>query len=235
MDTKVQNNTLIIIPVFNEEYNIDAVLESLRLKASAADIVVINDGSSDTTSDSVVSKGIMILNHAFNIGIGASFQTGCIFALKNGYEYIVRMDGDGQHDPVFIKDILDPVKQGKFDIVIGSRFLRNSEFESSLMRVIGIRIIAFFLYYLTGKKVTDPTSGFCAMNRKAFSFFAVHCPEDYPEPEILIHHRNFCITEVPISLSTRKYGYSSITPLKSMYYMYKVLFSIFVSIFKRRR
>jgi len=233
MITERKNDTLLIIPVLNEEHNIGRVLESLRLKAGAVDIVVINDGSNDKTSEIVESKGIFIINHVFNMGIGASFQTGCCFALKNGYDYIVRIDGDGQHDPVFIKDVLNPVKLERFDIAIGSRFLKESEFKSSFTRIIGIMIISWVLRFLTGKKVTDPTSGFCAMNKKAFRFFATHCAEDYPEPEILIHHRNFRITEVPIALMKRKGGNSSITPLKSVYYMYKVLFSLFVSILRK--
>lgn len=233
MIAEKKNDTLLIIPVLNEEHNIGRVLESLRLKASAADIVVINDGSNDKTSEVVESKGVFIINHAFNMGIGASFQTGCCFALKKGYDYIVRIDGDGQHDPAFIKDVLDPVKQGKFDIVVGSRFLGESEFKSSFMRIIGIMVISWVLRFLTGKKATDPTSGFCAMNKKAFGFFAAHCVEDYPEPEILIHHLNFRITEIPITLMRRKGGCSSITPLKSIYYMYKVLFSLFVSILRK--
>lgn len=228
-----KNNTLLILPVFNEEYNIGQVLESLRLKASAVDILVINDGSDDKTSEIVESAGICSINHAFNLGIGASFQTGCLFALEKGYDYIVRIDGDGQHDPSFIKDVLAPVKQGEFDIAIGSRFLGNSEFKSSFMRIIGIAIISWVLHFFIGKKVTDPTSGFCAMNKKAFGFFATHCVEDYPEPAILIHHRNFRITEIPITLIKREGGTSSITPLKSAYYMYKVLFFIFLSIFRK--
>jgi glycosyltransferase involved in cell wall biosynthesis len=233
MITEKKNNTLLIIPVFNEAHNISSVLESLRLKETAADIVVINDGSNDKTSEVVESKGVFIINHAFNMGIGTSFQTGCRFALKKGYDYIVRIDGDGQHDPEFIKGVLNPVKLGKFDIAIGSRFLGASEFKSSFMRIIGITILSWVLSILTGKKVTDSTSGFCAMNKKAFGFFATHCVDDYPEPEILVHHRNFRITEVPIILVRRRGGSSSITPLKSVYYMYKVLFSIFVSIFRK--
>jgi glycosyltransferase involved in cell wall biosynthesis len=234
MITEKKNNTLLIIPVFNEEHNIGWVLESLQLKIDAVDILVINDGSSDKTLEFVDDfKEIFIINHVFNMGIGASFQTGCCFALKNEYEYIVRIDGDGQHDPVFIKDVLNPVKLGKFDIVVGSRFLGESEFKSSFMRIIGIMIISRVLRFLTGKEITDPTSGFCAMNKKAFRFFATHCVEDYPEPEILIHHRNFRITEVPITSDRRKGGHSSITPLKSVYYMYKVLFSLFISILRK--
>lgn len=233
MITEKKNDTLLIIPVFNEEHSIGSVLESLRLKETATDIVVINDGSNDKTSELVESRGVFIINHAFNMGIGTSFQTGCRFALKKGYDYIVRIDGDGQHDSAFIKSVLNPVKHGKFDIAIGSRFLETSKFKSSFMRIIGITIISRLLTFLTGKKITDPTSGFCAMNKKAFRFFAQHCADDYPEPEIIIHHRNFRITEVPITLMKRRAGFSSITSLKSIYYMYKVIFSIIVSIFRK--
>jgi len=233
MAIRKKNNTLIIIPVFNEELSIGTLLESLKAKENEADIMVVDDGSGDKTLDVVVSKGVFVVAHPFNMGIGTSFQTGCCFALESGYDYIVRIDGDGQHEPASINDVLSPVKSGKFDIAIGSRFLGASKFKSSFMRIIGITIIARLLTFLTGKKVTDPTSGFCAMNKKAFSFFARYCVDDYPEPEILIHHRDFGITEVPINLMKRKEGSSSITPLKSLYYMYKVIFSIIVSIFRK--
>ena len=143
------------------------------------------------------------------------------------------MDGDGQHDPGLISDIISPVKNGEADIVIGSRFMNDSGFKSSAIRLIGIYIISWVLNCITAKKVTDPTSGFCAMNSRAYKYFARNCAEDYPEPEILLHHRDFRIKEVPVVMFRRNRGLSSITPLKSIYYMYKVLFSVFVSIYRK--
>lgn len=230
-----KKDTLIIIPVFNEKAAIGEVINDLQRNYGEADILVVDDGSSDKTPEILKNKKVFVVTHLFNLGIGASFQTGCQFALSHNYSYIVRMDGDGQHNSVFINDILFPVKKGWVDIAIGSRFLGNSEFKSSFLRRIGISIISAILTLITKKRFTDPTSGFCAMNKRAYSFFAKSCVEDYPEPEILIHHRNFRITEIPITLMRRERGRSSITPLKSVYYMYKVLFSLFVSILRKER
>lgn len=230
----INKNTLVIIPAYNEEDSIGKVIDNIIGNISDVDILVINDGSFDKTAGILKErKDIFVVHHLFNLGIGAALETGCQFALSQGYDYIVRMDGDGQHDRAFIKAILEPIKSKEVDIVIGSRFLSNSEFTSSPFRLIGIKIISFVLTIITQKKITDPTSGFCAMNKKAFEFFSRNCAEDYPEPEILIYHKEFRIKEVPISISKRIDGVSSITPLKSIYYMVKVLFSLFVHIFRK--
>lgn len=230
-----QNETLIIIPVFNEAKNIGKILDTLAQDYKEIGVLVINDGSEDETAQILKNRQAFVISHIFNMGIGASFQSGCQFALSRGYEYIVRMDGDGQHEARFIRDILTPLKRNEVDIVIGSRFLGDSKFKSSLFRIAGIKIISGVLTLMTGKKITDPTSGFCAMNKRAFTFFARDCVEDYPEPEILLHHKNFRIKEVPISMSKRSNGISSISPLKSIYYMYKILFSLLISIFRKEK
>lgn len=231
----MKKDTLIIIPAFNEENNIANVINDIFSNYKEADILVVNDGSVDRTAEILKTQEVIVVNHIFNIGIGASFETGCKFAFKKGYGYIVRMDGDGQHDSSFIKSILEPIKNNEADIVIGSRFIEESEFTTSSYRLIGIKLISLILTIMTRKKVTDPTSGFCALNKKAFEFFSENCVEDYPEPEILVFHRDFRIKEVPISIMKRQEGTSSITPLKSIYYMIKVLFSLFVSLFRKEK
>lgn len=233
MNPLKQSSTLIIIPVYNEEKNIGVVIDNLQNHIGDSDILVINDGSIDNTLCILEKENILTVSHPFNLGIGASFQTGCQFALEYEYSYIIRIDGDGQHDAHFIKDILEPVKNNEADIVIGSRFLGDSEFKSSFFRGVGIFIISWFLSVVTKSKITDPTSGFCAMNKKAYKFFAEHCVEDYPEPEILIYHRNFRIKEVSVAMLKRRGGASSITPLKSIFYMYKVIFSLLVSMLRK--
>jgi len=232
---KKKYNTLVMIPVFNEGQNIKLVVDDLRLNYAEGDVIVINDGSIDNTLDVLRRWQIPTLNHEFNLGIGASFQTGCLFALEKGYDYLVRIDGDGQHNAKFISHLLAPVKNNQADIVVGSRFLNNRAFASSFYRLLGISAISWFLTAITGKKITDPTSGFCAMNRKAYEFFSKTCAEDYPEPEIVLCQRSFTIKEVPIVMTKRQNGSSSITPLKSVYYMYKVLLSLFMSIFRKER
>lgn len=228
-----EHNVLIVIPAFNEEKNIVSILRLLFKEHPGIDILVVNDGSTDKTADYASREKAIVLNHPFNMGIGVSFQTGCCFALRHGYKFIVRIDGDGQHDPSFINAILTPIINGEVDIAVGSRFLGESKFKSVFLRRIGIFIISGFLRLVTKKRFTDPTSGFCAMNKKAYSFFAESCVEDYPEPEILIHHRDFRIKEVPVSMTKRVEGMSSINNLKSMYYMYKVLFLILLSMFRK--
>lgn len=228
-----RNDTLVIIPVLNEEASIEMVLDELDRKNKDVDILVVDDGSVDRSKEKIEKRDVFLLNHSFNMGIGASFGTGCQFAMEKGYDYIVRMDGDGQHDSAFIKTLLAPVKNNEVDITVGSRFLGNSGFKSSFFRLIGISIICWFLKTVTKRKITDPTSGFCAMNKKAYKFFSRNCADDYPEPEILLYHREFRIREIPVSISKRYNGISSITPLKSAYYMFKVLFSLFVHVFRK--
>jgi len=228
-----RNSALVIIPAFNEEKSIGRVVNDIIKNYSDVDVLVVNDGSFDQTSKVLIGKDIFVANHIFNMGTGASFQTGCLFASASGYDYIVRMDADGQHNYNFIKDVLGPVKSDEADIVIGSRFLGNSQFKSSLFRQLGISIINFTLSIITNQKITDPTSGFCAMNRRAFEFFSGNCPEDYPEPEILLYHGDFRIKEVPVAMARRGGGISSITPLKSVYYMAKVLLSLLMHKFRK--
>ncbi|MCX5696516.1 MAG: glycosyltransferase family 2 protein [Candidatus Omnitrophica bacterium] len=230
-----QNNTLIIIPVYNEEKSIGSVINNLLKYSTGNDILVVCDGSTDKTLQVLEKYPIAKVSHIFNLGVGASLQTGCLFALRHDYSYIIRMDGDGQHNPVFINDILFPLKNGEADIVIGSRFLGNSEFKTTFSRLLGISIIAWFLGLITGRKITDPTSGFCAMNQSAIKFFAQNCPEDFPEPEILLYHREYRIKEVPISINRRTEGVSSITALGSVYYMVKVMLSLSMHLFRRRK
>lgn len=231
----MKKDTLIIIPAFNEEGGIERVLDDIFKNYSEADILVVNDGSIDRTGHVLKGKNIFLLEHISNLGIGASFQSGCQFALERGYDYIVRMDADGQHDARFVKDIVAPVKKNEVDVTIGSRFLGKTGFTSSIIRLLGISIISWILKVITKKKVTDPTSGFCAMNKKAFAFFSGNCVDDYPEPEILMYHKEFRITEVPIIIAKRCAGESSISPLKSFYYMFKVIISLFVKALERRK
>lgn len=228
-----EKNILVVIPAFNEEDSIGSVISDVRLSLNGAEIIVIDDSSSDNTAEYALKGNAIVLNHPFNMGIGASFQTCCQFASIYNYDYIVRVDADGQHVPSYMQDILEPLKSNKADIVIGSRFLGDSKYKSSFFRLIGIRIISIVLSIISKKRITDPTSGFCAMNRKAFMFFSENCPDDYPEPEILIYHKEFRIKEIPISILKRKEGASSITLVKSVYYMIKVLLFLLINIFKK--
>jgi len=196
------------------------------------EIVVVDDGSIDNTAEYALKEKAIVLSHLSNMGIGVSFQTGCQFALMHDYDYIVRVDADDQHDPRFIQDILGPLRNDEADVVIGSRFLGKFGYKSSFSRLMGIRLISFILSIIVKKRVTDPTSGFCTMNKKAFNFFAKECADDYPEPEILIHHKSFRIKEVPVLMKKRSHGFSSIAFFDSIYYVFKILFSLLVNIFR---
>lgn len=234
--SNIQNSKdiLVVIPAYNEGKNLGIVIDDIREKISNADILIVDDGSSDDTAGVAEERNVFLARHVFNLGIGASFETSCRFARDMGYKYILRMDADGQHCTDYISSLVAPVVSGECDITIGSRFLGESAPDVSLFRMAGIFIISAMLKLITGKKTTDPTSGFCAMNRKAFLFFADNCADDYPEPQILLYQKDFKIREVPVSMQKRYSGLSSITPQKSVFYMIKVLLALITKDTNRR-
>lgn len=232
--SKIEKQTVIIIPAYNEAPTIGGLINDIRAQGIVADICVINDGSTDDTGTVAARKNVFVLNHLVNLGIGSTVETGCLFALRNGYRYLIRMDGDGQHPVRYYNDLLGPIISGAADIVTGSRFLGRSAVTSSFWRVVGIKIIAGILTVLTGRRITDPTSGYCAMNRKAFSFFSKRCADDYPEPMILTYS-HFKFREIPITIERRAAGFSSITAWKSMYYMIKVVLSLIMTAGRKER
>jgi glycosyltransferase involved in cell wall biosynthesis len=225
-----------IVPAYNEEACIAQVIAEIRDFDSGLDIVVIDDGSVDRTHQVARSTGAHVLRLPFNLGIGGSVQTGFRYAWENGYELAVRVDGDGQHDPSQLALIIGPVLADEADICVGSRYREGGDgFRSSASRRIGIRILAATVSLLTRQKVTDPTSGFQALNRKAITLFAADYPHDYPEVEalvMLIRHR-LRLREVPVQMRARAAGRSSIRTLGSVYYMVKVLLALFVGSFRR--
>ena len=230
-----EKKTLVIIPAYNEEGSIGKVIEELRTLLPQADILVVNDGSTDLTSEIAKSKGAIVLNLPFNLGIGGAMQAGYQYAYEKGYDIAIQVDADGQHDPKEIPKLLHALNEKKVDMVIGSRFLGDSEFKSSLMRRIGISIFSRVISTIAGQKITDPTSGFRAANRKAIQLFASNYPQDYPEPEavILLHQCRLKIGEIQVGMSKRYSGESSITRIRSVYYVVKVLLAIFVDCFKK--
>ena len=230
-----EKKTLVIIPAYNEEGSVGKVIEELRTLLPQADILVVNDGSTDLTSEIAKSKGAIVLNLPFNLGIGGAMQAGYQYAYEKGFDIAIQVDADGQHDPKEIPKLLHALDEKKVDMVIGSRFLGDSEFKSSLMRRIGISIFSRVISTIAGQKITDPTSGFRAANRKAIQLFASNYPQDYPEPEavVLLHQCRLKIGEIPVGMSKRYSGESSITRIRSVYYVVKVLLAIFVDCFKK--
>jgi glycosyltransferase involved in cell wall biosynthesis len=228
---------LIIIPAYNEEGSVGKVIGEAKLSLPHADVLVVNDGSTDFTSERANACGAIVLNLPFNLGIGGAMQAGYKYAFQNGYEIAIQVDGDGQHDPKEIPRLLKALEEREVDMVIGSRFIGDSEFKSSMMRRVGILIFSRVISLIIGQKMTDPTSGFRAANRKAIQLFAFNYPQDYPEPEVLVllHQCGLKMAEVSIGMSKRYAGESSITKIRSVYYMIKVLLAILVDCFKKPR
>lgn len=230
---KKQNSILIIVPAYNESQNIVNVIESLTKENPEWDIIVINDGSIDNTGELAESTGkAFVINLSYKIGIGSSVQTGFKFAGKYNYDFALQFDGDGQHKASEINKLLEVVKNKKADVVIGSRFCtKNSIYKPTFLRYLGIKIFEIVNSFLIHQKVTDNTSGFRAYNKKAINFLAESYPSDYPEPEaiILLGKNGFRIKEVFAEMQQRQGGVSSISGLKNIYYMIKVLLSVFLT------
>jgi glycosyltransferase involved in cell wall biosynthesis len=226
-----ERKLLAIIPAYNEGQNISDLIAGIKLYCTDLDILVIDDGSHDDTYEKAKTAGANVAKLPFNLGIGGAVQTGLLYARNNSYESAVQVDGDGQHKPEEIKKILYPVLNGEADVAIGSRFLQNGGFKSSFCRRLGILVFRTTILLLTGQTITDSTSGFRAFSKRAILFLADHYPCDYPEAEVVVilSRNNFKIREYPVEMSKRQGGKSSITPVKSAYYMVKVLLSILVS------
>ena len=196
---------------------------------------MVNDGSSDFTSDVSVQKGAFVLDFPYNLGIGAAMQAGYKFAYKMGYDIAVQCDADGQHHPAEIKKLVDTLINNGVDMVLGSRYLRKKRYRSFVLRRVGILIFSRILSLIVGQRLTDTTSGFRAVNREVIKSFSTFYPCDYPEPEalVLLHREGFTIKEIPVNMSSRKAGASSITGFRPIYYVVKVLLAIFIDLCKK--
>jgi glycosyltransferase involved in cell wall biosynthesis len=231
-----QNDALVIIPAYNEADSIGLVIDKIREYAGEADIVVINDGSEDDTSVIAEAKGVNVLNLPYNIGIGGAVQTGYKFALEMGYGIAIQVDGDGQHPADSINKLIDGIKNNEADMIIGSRYIQGDVRESSMIRATGKWILAKIISLLTGQQVTDSSSGFRAANRKTIKLLARMYPRDYPEPESIVFlvRENFQVKEIPVKMTERSTGQSSITLLKGVYYVIKIVLATIIDMFKKR-
>jgi hypothetical protein len=226
------SKTLIILPALNEGKNITKTVERVREHIPWADVLVINDGSTDDTREQAEAAGAIVLNMPYNVGIGAGVQTGFKFAARHAYDFVARLDGDGQHSPDNTLHLLEVVENGEADVAIGSRFLSDGDYGTSFMRLMGIAILSNLLSFITKQKVTDPTSGFSAYNRRAILLFAQLYPHDYPEPEavVICHKSGLSMKEIPVTFLARKHGVSQFTvPSRSAYYMLKVTLAILIN------
>jgi glycosyltransferase involved in cell wall biosynthesis len=225
-----------IVPALNEELTVTRVIDELRAFDPGLVVVVVDDGSLDRTAEVAAARGAVVLRLPFNLGIGGAVQTGFRFAYEHGFDIAVRVDGDGQHDPSQLARILEPVLRGEADIAVGSRFAaEEGGYRSSRSRRVGIRLLAWIVSRISGQRVTDTTSGFQVLNRRGIALFARDYPHDYPEVEatVMVFRHRLRLVEVPVAMRERGSGSSSITALRSIYYMVKVLLAIFVGLFRR--
>lgn len=222
---------LVIIPAYNEEGNIENVIKDLRENCPEADYLVVNDCSTDSTETVLEGMGANHVRLPINLGIGGAVQTGFRYAFENGYDYAVQFDGDGQHDATYISAILRPLVDGEADMSVGSRFVESEGFQSTAMRRFGINFLSRLIKTLCGVEVKDVTSGMRAFNSKLIALFAREYAQDYPEPEAVlsagIHGAR--IVEIPVRMRERQSGKSSISPMKSAYYMIKVTLALLFS------
>lgn len=235
LKTKQSNKALVLImiPAYNEAQNIVNVLSALNRENAVWDLLVINDGSTDDTGELAASTGLAkVINLPFKLGIGSCVQTGFIYARQNNYPIALQFDGDGQHKVEEIGKLLKNLENDAADIVIGSRFCKKGfAYKSTFLRSVGIKIFEVVNSILIRQKITDNTSGFRAYNKKAINFLSEHYPADYPEPEtiILLGRNGFKMKEIYTEMEQRQGGKSSIYGFYNIYYMIKVLLSIFLT------
>lgn len=226
-DTKKRN--LVIIPAYNESQNILNTVSDITKNAPAFDYVVINDCSTDDTLKVLKDNHLNYLDLPINLGIGGAVQTGYKYGYENGYELVVQVDGDGQHDAKFLNKMEMEIKKNNLDMVIGSRFIEKEGFQSSFLRRVGINYFKNLIKFLTGEIITDPTSGLRMVNKRVLKHFADDYPSDFPEPEtvVAVIKSGFKVKEIPVVMRERQGGISSINSLKkSLWYMIKVTIAI---------
>ena len=233
----VRPANLAVVPAYNEATTVASVVRELQEQRPDFDVLVIDDGSTDATGELAAVAGAIVVRHPFNLGIGGAVQSGFTYALENDYDYMVQVDGDGQHDPGQVQALFDAMDADPtLDMVIGSRFIKGGQYPAPISRRTGIHIFAFILSRIVGQRISDPTSGFRLYNRRAISLFARDYPHDYPEVEavLMLHYHRLRTTEVPVRMFARGGGVSSLTSGKSVYYMIKVLLAIFVGLLRAR-
>lgn len=228
---------LVIIPAYNEERSIAETIREVQEKAPYVDILVVDDGSQDKTAEIARQSGVLVVSHDFNLRIGGAVQTGLKIAKMNSYDIAIQIDGDGQHDPGLISEIIKPLVEGNSDIVIGSRYLKNKNVGTSFTRNLGVRFFSWLTTKITGQQVTDCTSGFRALNEHSIGLFAKEYPVDFPDAEALILalRAGLEITEIPVSVRSRETGRSSLNSWRLLYYPFKEIFSIAMLLTKKQR
>lgn len=226
---------LVIIPAFNEEGNLEKTIKDIQDNAPGFDYVIINDCSTDGTLAMCRRHGFSYLNLPVNLGIGGAVQTGYRYAYYHGYDIAVQFDGDGQHSAGYLPKMVEQMEKTGADMMIGSRFITKEGFQSSTLRRLGIKYFSVLIRILTGKIITDPTSGMRMINRKLLKKFTEEYPKDYPEPEsvVTILSEKHRVEEMPVRMNEREEGNSSISLVNGVYYMIKVSFAMLIARMKR--
>lgn len=224
MKAPLPGRGLVLIPAFNEEESIPALLDEVKGACPELDILVVSDGSRDDTAKRARVAGAKVLELPCNLGVGGAVQAGFMYAFENGYDFVARIDGDGQHPPAEIGKLMAAMAQSDADLMVGSRFLSVESYRSSFLRLLGIKLIAVFLSLICRTRVTDPTSGFWLVNRKLLYFFANNYPTEYPEPEALalLRRQGYSFKEVAVVFRARQQGQSSIRGWGTLYFAFKV-------------
>ena len=226
---------LVMIPAYNEQGSVEKTVRDILNYAPDFDYVVINDCSTDKTLEVCRKNGFHVVSLPVNLGIGGGVQTGYLYAFQNDYDIAVQFDGDGQHNARYLNEMADRLVRDNLDMVIGSRYIRKEGFQSSGLRRVGIRYFTALIRLVTGKKITDPTSGMRMAGRDVIEMYVRNYPKDYPEPEsvVAILKAGKKVDEIPVQMNAREEGVSSISPKKSVYYMIKVSLAILIAAIRR--
>ena len=232
----IQSDTMVIVPAYNEATCISDVIDRVKKAVPEAYVVVVNDGSIDETGKIAEGKGVFVMNLPYNLGVGAAVQTGYQLAFDMGCEVAIQVDGDGQHPPEYLPQMIEMLKEKKVDMVIGSRYLSCDYLESCAFRSFGKKILSKVITFLCRQKVSDSTSGYRVANKELIQYFAKMYPHDYPEPETvaLLIKDKYRVLEFPVDMKERINGASSITFIKGIYYVSKVLLAISLRMITKR-
>ena len=222
--------TIVVIPARNEAERIGRVLAGVRAELPEANVVVVDDGSQDATAAIASRAGARVVRHAFSLGYGAALQTGYRFARLQPFDRLVQLDADGQHDPASLHDLLARLDREDVDLVIGSRYLNAGDApRGGKLRRVGSKMFAWLVTSWTGVRITDPTSGYQAMNRRTLELLVLdHFPEDYPDADVLIlaSRAGLRLAEVPVRMHPRSGGVSMHRGSRAAYYLYKMVLNL---------
>jgi glycosyltransferase involved in cell wall biosynthesis len=226
------NKKLIIIPAFNEAAAISDVVDGCFAKAPGFDVLVIDDGSSDATAAIALSHGATVVRHPFNLRYGGALQTGYRYAVQKGYDLVVQIDADGQHEPADVPKLAKPILDGSADVVVGSRFHAASSYRMPILRRIGSAWFGTLLRSFTGLPLSDPTSGLQALSRPVLELYTSEAfPIDYPDADmfVLLHRNGFRVVDIPATMYERPDSPSMHSGLTALYYVYKMTLSMLMN------